>query len=108
MSFPIEWQKQKNIFGRVKITEGAFTISGVYDIAAIHLVRWSDLWISILKARIYVHQGIRFVEVVPIKEVFVDGVQHLGHIDFVGLVLYIQLCWIQKTKQKVKKSYFDG
>ena len=47
------------------------------------------------------------MEVVLYKEIAVDSVQHLGPIDFVGLVIYIYLCWMQKTKLKVEGIVFQ-
>ena len=54
------------------------------------------------------NQGIRFVEVVLDKEIVVDGVQILGPIAFVCLVIYIHLIWMQKTKLKAEMGRISG
>ena len=48
------------------------------------------------------------VEVVLDKEIAVDSVQHLGPIYFVDLVIYIRLCWMQKTKTEGGRDRISG
>ena len=51
-------------------------------------------------------EGVCPVEVVLDEKIVVDSVQHFHPVDLVCLVIYIHLCWMQKTKLEIEGVVF--